>query len=84
MAYRKKVKDGYILCIGIGQSGEEITESEYNEIMSVIQNRPEPEDGKGYRLKADLTWEEYEIVPIPEPEIEDPEEILDILMGVEE
>ena len=51
--------------------------------MSIIQNRPAAE-GKGYRLKADLTWEEYDLPP--EPELSDDDEIstdeaLNILLG---
>ncbi|MEI3161699.1 MAG: hypothetical protein V8S57_08125 [Oscillospiraceae bacterium] len=36
--------------------GQKITEAEYNAILAVIRNRPAAE-GKGYRLKTDLTWE---------------------------
>ena len=74
---------GTLLAIGTGPGGVEITESEYNEIMAVIQNRPQA-DGKGYRLKTDLTWEEYDLPPEPEPsdgdELSDAE-ALNILMG---
>lgn len=55
-------KKNHIIAIGTGAGGTEITETEYNEIMSIIQNRPAAE-GKGYRLKADLTWEEYDLPP---------------------
>ena len=62
---------------------DEITESEHNEIIVAIQNRLQS-DGKGYRLKTDLTWEEYDLPPVPEPS--DEEEISDseaisILLG---
>lgn len=67
MRYFKIVSDGYILAIGTGAGGEEITETEYNTLMATIQNRPKAEPGWGYRLKADLTWELVE-VPIPEDE----------------
>ena len=50
-------KKNHIIAIGTGYGGTEITETEYNEIMAIIQNHPTAE-GKGYRLKADLTWEE--------------------------
>ena len=83
MRYFKSLSDGYIYAIGTGPAGTEITEAEYNEIMAIIQNRPTAE-GKGYRLKADLTWEEYDLPPVPEPsdndEITDAE-ALDILLG---
>ena len=38
------------------------------EILAVIRNKPTPRDGYDYRLKTDLTWEEYALPPIePEP-----------------
>lgn len=76
-------KKNHIIAIGTGYGGTEITETEYNEIMAIIQNHPTAE-GKGYRLKADLTWEEYDLPPEPEPSDEDEisaEEALDILLG---
>ena len=84
MRYFAQYNDsGTLLAIGTGPGGVEITESEYNEIMAVIQNRPQA-DGKGYRLKTDLTWEEYDLPPKPEPSDEDElsdAEALDILLG---
>ena len=84
MRYFAQYNDsGTLLAIGTGPGGVEITESEYNEIMAVIQNRPQA-DGKGYRLKTDLTWEEYALPPEPEPSDEDElsdAEALDILLG---
>lgn len=78
--FAKLIENGYITAFGTGIEGEEITEAEYNEIMSVFQNRPHSE-GKGYRLKTDLTWEEYDL-----PEPSEDEEISDaeaysIIMG---
>lgn len=71
----------YIYGIGTGESGEEITEEEYNGLMTIIRNRPVRE-GYGYKLKTDLTWEEYETQPDPD----DPtaEDILNIILGGEE
>lgn len=67
MRFYKLVENGYISSIGTGGGGTEITETEYNEILSAIQNKP-PRDGNvDYRLKEDLTWEQYE----REPEITD-------------
>lgn len=83
MRYFKSLSDGYIYAIGAGPGGTEITEGEYNEIMAIIQNRPIAE-GKGYRLKADLTWEEYDLPPVPEPSDDDEistDEALNILLG---
>ncbi len=83
MKHYKQTVNNYIIAIGTGPGGTEITEAEYNEILSIIQNRPQTE-GKGYRLKTDLTWEEYDLPP--EPELSDDDEIstdeaLDILLG---
>lgn len=83
MRYFKSLSDGYIYAIGTGPAGTEITEAEYNEIMAIIQNRPTA-DGNGYRLKADLTWDEYDLPPVPESSDEDEistDEALNILLG---
>lgn len=80
MAFYKIIEDGYIIGIGTGTGGTEITESEYAEIMSVIRNKPQATATTDYRLRDDLTWEEYPVEPQPEPE-PDAEEILDIIMG---
>ena len=82
MRFYKETDDDYILAIGTGSGGTEITESEYNEILSVIQNKPARTATTDYRLKTDLTWEEYEHEPDPEPE-PDAEEALSILLGGE-
>lgn len=61
--------------------GEKITETEYNEILSMLHNRPTAEKGFAYRLAADLQWELYE-VPVEETEDEiTEEEALEILLG---
>ena len=83
MKYIQTIEDGYIVSIGTGTSGDEITEDRYNEIMSVIRSKPPRTETTDYRLKTDLTWESFEVEPEPEPE-PTPEEILNILMGVEE
>lgn len=79
----KQISNNYILAIGTGAGGEGISEAEYNEILSVIRARPQSE-GKGYRLKTDLTWESYDLPPAPEPSDDDEisnEEALTILLG---
>ena len=83
MRYYKQIDNGYILAIGTGNGGEEITEAEYDEIMTVIRNCPKRE-GYGYRLKTDLTWEEYEDpTPPPDPSEEvSGDEVLDALEGI--
>ena len=82
MRYYKRISNNYILAIGTGNGNDEITEQEYNEIMSVIQFCPN-EEGKGYRLCTDLTWEEYDIPPVvlsDDDEIST-DEALNILLG---
>ena len=83
MVYYKQLSDNYILAIGTGPGGTEITETEYNSILSAIQSRPTSET-QGYRLRADLTWEAYDLPPAPEPSDDDEisnEEALSILLG---
>ena len=83
MRYYKNISDNYIFAIGTGYGNDEISEQEYNEIMSVIRSCPN-EEGKGYRLKADLTWEEYDLPTVPEPSDDDEisnDEAINILLG---
>ena len=82
MRYYKQIADGYILAIGTGDGNTEITETEYNEIMGIVQNGPESTDTVDYRLKEDLTWEAFEVEPVDPAEEElGAEEALEILMG---
>lgn len=70
MRYYKHIENDYVLYIGTGPGGEEITAEEYENILTIIRSRPTAEVGYGYRLKTDLTWE---LVELPsEPEL-DPE-----------
>ena len=82
MRFFKYTNDDYLLGIGTGNGGTEITETEYNDILAVIRNKPARTETVDYRLKTDLTWEEYEHEPDPEPELT-AEEALDILLGGE-
>ena len=38
-----------------------ITKEEYDTILEAINNKPIPREGYDYKLKTDLTWEEYEV-----------------------
>jgi len=81
MRFLKIIEGGFILAIGTGNGGTEITEVEYNTILSVIRTKPPTTETNDYRLREDLTWEEYPVdPPDPDPEIDD-SELLDILMG---
>ena len=75
--YKKVVKNGYIIAIGTNLIGDDISDNEYNEIKGILSNAPKAE-GKGYKLKADLTWEEFDVAVDNEPSAD---EIIDILMG---
>lgn len=80
MRYYKVINNGYIHMVGIGAGGTEITESEYNEIMSAIHSKPETAETLDYQLKDDLTWESFEVEPVTDPDI-DEIEALDIILG---
>lgn len=83
MRFYKLVENGYISSIGTGGGGTEITESEYNEILSAIRNKPQRDGIIDYRLTENLTWEQYERDPEPpaeEMEL-DSDEALNLLLG---
>ena len=89
MRHYKLIEGNYIVAIGTGGGGVEITEAEYNGIMAVIRSKPPRTETTDYRLKTDLTWEEYERPvdpdpPEPEPSDEDKAEAYDIITGVSE
>lgn len=74
MRFYKQILSGFIVAIGTNIGGTGITETEYNEILSIIHNKPPATNTVDYRLREDLTWEEYEIDhPDSDPEIEDAE-----------
>lgn len=82
--YFKNYDGDYIFSIGEGIGDTEITQEEYEHILSVIRSCPAAEPGYMYKLKTDLTWERVEAPPVEtDPEISE-QEALDILMGVSE
>ena len=82
MKYYKTIQNGYIMSISSGAGSVEITETEYNDIMSAIQNKPQATDTIDYQLKTDLTWEAYEVQqPDPSEEELDNSEAVEILLG---
>lgn len=81
MRYYKIIENGYLIAIGKGAGGIEITEEEYNSLLEHIRNKPEAEEGYGYRLKEDLTWELYELPIVPEEEISS-DELMSMIEGV--
>ena len=88
MRLYKSIDDGYVVSVGTGAGGSEVTEAEYSKILSVIRNKPQAPDGYGYRLKTDLTWEIAKM-PDPEPAEEDTDATAEdyeaalVLLGVE-
>lgn len=70
MRYYKQIENDYLLSIGTGSGHEEITAEEYEQILNTIRSKPTAETGYDYRLKADLTWELYELPPVEEVEQE--------------
>lgn len=86
MRYFESQKDGYILGVGKGLFGTEIDVSRYNAVLAALPLKPPATETTDYRLKVDLTWEEYDVPPMPEPEPDDHDkaEAYDILMGVAE
>ena len=81
MRYYKTIENNYITAVGTGGGGTEITKTEYNTILTAIQNKPARVDDIDYRLKEDLTWEQYERHDPVVPEELDPEEAMNILLG---
>lgn len=73
--FYKYINDKYIIGVGTGFGGEEITEQEYNSILGKINNRPEAPEGYSYRLTTAMEWELAEI-PKVEPTTEE-EEIIE-------
>lgn len=69
MRYYKLVINELFVSVGQGgEQGEEITEAEYNHILSIIKSRPNAPEGFAYRLTEELEWELYELPVIEEAE----------------
>ena len=78
--FYKIIENGYIATIGTGNGGEEITETQYIEILSMLRNTPTATDGFAYRLTDELEWELYELPEEADPDLT-AEEALDIILG---
>ena len=83
MRYYKIITDGYLVAVGSGSGGTEITEAEYAELLNIIRSKPVATEGYDYRLKSNLTWELYELPPVPAPEDDEisDTEALNIITG---
>ena len=84
MRYYKDIQNGFIVAIGTGGGGVEITEAEYEQIMSVIQDKPERTETTDYHLTESLEWDEYERIDPPDEYEPSAEEVLDVLLGGED
>lgn len=80
----KQIEDNILVAIGdiktIQEGLTEITEEEYNNILSVIQNKPEDTDTIIYKLHAD-TLEYVAYDRPPEPVIEPTDPVIDSIIS---
>ena len=80
----KQIEDNILVVIGVskalGEGQIEITEDEYNNILSVIKNKPEDTDTIIYKLNAETL--EYEPYDRPEePVIEPTDPVIDSIIS---
>ena len=59
---------------------EAMTQAEYERVKAIVNQKPTPPDGYGYRLTDELAWELYELPEDADPELT-AEEALDIILG---
>ena len=83
MRYFEIQNNGYVVGVGKGNVGIEISEERYNSVLSALPLKPPATENTDYLLTIGLVWEPYERPPAPplEPTIEDKAEAYDILMG---
>ena len=88
MNYYKNTEGVYIASISTGIGAEQITESEYGHILSVIKECPlNPPDGCIYKLRVDtLEWELAEMPTAPDEQKPEDEEVTveEIATAIEE
>lgn len=73
--FYKYINNNFIIGVGTGSGGEEISEQEYNSILDKINNRSEAPEGYSYRLTTSLEWE---LCEVPKIESTTEEEIIEI------
>ena len=61
MRYYKNTEDGYLMAIGTGDGGTEISEEEYNALLIFLNERPEAPENMEYWPTATLDWELREL-----------------------
>lgn len=52
----KVISDGYILGVGIGSQGTEITQEEYDQITELMHNKPSDTEDTVYKLSESFEW----------------------------
>lgn len=87
MFYALSIVNGYI--VGIVSSEQKfkknLTEAEKNEVLQLLLNRPNAEEGYQYMLKADTMVWELVALPVPSDDDElDVAEALSIITGESE
>lgn len=63
--YFKIVSDGFVLGVGTGNGGLQITQEEYQTIVELIQEKPSAPSGYTYMLTEALEWQLVELPPVP-------------------
>lgn len=82
MRFYKIVTDGIITGIGTGAGGTEITQDEYDSILSAIRSKPADTETVGYRLTAGMSWEAYDKEPAEVPDEIEMDEVMTVLEGI--
>lgn len=85
MFYRKNVEDGYIHSVtaGVSKENSNISETEYNQIKTIIENQPDAPDGFYYHLTELLEWELCEMEAIEEVATEEDYQVAFGNLGVD-
>lgn len=84
MKYYKNIDENYLQSVSFGTGQIEVTQEEFENLLSIIRAKPMDIGRKIWRLSVNLTWELYELPPEPEPSDSDEltdAEALDILLG---
>lgn len=84
MKYYKNIDEDYLQSVSIGTGQIEVTQEEFENLLSIIRTKPMDIGRKIWRLSVNLTWEPHELPPEPEPSDEDEistDEALNILLG---
>lgn len=56
MRYWEYDADGFVMCVGTGRGGIEITKERYDNVMTCISNKPKDTKTIYYMLSTNLEW----------------------------